>query len=97
MSPILSLFLRVLWLPLPTVAVGMLSSAMFQGVGKGLNALIMTIIRTLVFTIPFSWFLSIYLDWGLRGIWIGMVAAGIAYIPIAFGWVISYMRKLGRS
>jgi len=93
----LILFLRVLWLLLPTVAFGMLSSAMFQGVGKGLNALIMTVIRTLVFTVPFAWFLGIYLDWGLRGIWIGMVAAGIAYIPIAFGWAISCMRKLGRS
>ena len=93
----LVLFLRILWLLLPTVAFGMLSSAMFQGVGKGLNALIMTLIRTLVFTVPFAWFLGIYLDWGLPGIWIGMVAAGIAYIPIAFGWAILYIRKLGRS
>jgi len=93
----LVLFLRVLWLLLPTVAFGMLSSAMFQGVGKGLNALIMTLIRTLVFTVPFAWFLGIYLDWGLPGIWIGMVAAGIAYIPVVFGWAILYIRKLGRS
>jgi len=93
----LILFLRILWLLLPTVAFGMLSSAMFQGVGKGLNALMMTLIRTLVFTVPFAWFLGIYLDWGLPGIWIGMVAAGIAYIPIAFGWAILYIRKLGRA
>lgn len=93
----LTLFLQVIWLLLPTVAFGMLSSAMFQGVGKGLNALIITLIRTLVFTVPFAWFLGIYLDWGLVGIWIGMVAAGIAYIPIGFGWAILYVRKLGRS
>ncbi|HBF42694.1 MAG TPA: MATE family efflux transporter [Desulfobacteraceae bacterium] len=90
----LTLFLRVLWLLLPTVAFGMLSSAMFQGVGKGLSALIMTIIRTLVFTAPFAWFLGIYLDWGLLGVWIGMVAAGISYIPIAFGWATFYIRSV---
>ena len=90
----LTLFLRVLWLLLPTVAFGMLSSAMFQGAGKGLNALIMTLVRTLVFTVPFAWFLGVFLDWGLLGVWIGMVAAGLAYIPIAFGWANWYIRKL---
>jgi len=93
----LILFLRILWLLLPTVAFGMLSSAMFQGVGKGLYALIMTLIRTLVFTVPFAWILGIHMHWGLRGVWIGMVAAGICYIPIAFGWAISYIRKLERK
>lgn len=90
----LVLFLRICWLLLPTVAFGMLSSALFQGVGKGFYALIMTLIRTLVFTVPFAWILGVYLGWGLRGVWIGMVAAGIAYIPIAFGWAILYIRKL---
>ncbi len=93
----LVLFLRVLWLILPTVACGMLSSAMFQGVGKGIYALIMTLIRTLVFTVPFAWFLGVYLGWGLKGIWIGMVSAGLAHIPIALGWSLSYIKKLGRT
>jgi len=93
----LILFMRILWLLLPTVAFGMLSSAMFQGVAKGLYALIMTLIRTLVFTVPFAWFLGIHMHWGLRGVWIGMVAAGICYIPIAFGWAISHIHKLERE
>ena len=93
----LTLFLKILCLILPTVAFGMLSSAMFQGVGQGFKALIMTLVRTFVFTVPFAWFLGIYLDRGLRGIWIGMVAAGIAYIPIAFGWSILHIWNLERS
>ena len=90
----LSLFLRICWLILPTVAFGMLSSALFQGVGKGFDALVMTLIRTLVFTVPFAWFLGIYLGWGLRGVWIGMAAASLAYIPVAFGWAYLYLQKL---
>lgn len=90
----LVLFLRILCLLLPAVPFGMLSSAMFQGVGKGFYALIITLIRTFVFTVPFAWFLGVYHGWGLPGVWIGMVAAGIVYIPIAFGWAFSFIRKL---
>ncbi|MDP8228506.1 MAG: MATE family efflux transporter [Candidatus Electryoneaceae bacterium] len=90
----LEVFLRTVWLLLPTVPVGMISSGMFQGVGKGVNSLILTLIRTIVFTVPFAWFLGIYLDWGLPGIWIGTVAAGLAYMPIAYGWANLYIKKM---
>jgi putative MATE family efflux protein len=87
-------FLRILWLLLPTVPFGMLTSGLFQGTGKGVFALICTLIRTIVFTVPFAWLLGVYFDWGLRGIWIGMAAAGVAYIPVVFGWGMFYLRRL---
>jgi putative MATE family efflux protein len=90
----LTQFLRVVWVFFPTVAFGMLSSAMFQGAGKGLTALIMTVLRTLVFTVPFAWFFGIFLEGGLLGIWNGLVVSGLVYVPIAFGWSTSYLRKL---
>jgi Na+-driven multidrug efflux pump len=92
--PDLVKFLRILWVLLPTVPFGMLSAGMFQGTGKGMFALAATMIRTILFTVPFAWFLGIYLDWGLQGIWIGMAAAGVAYIPIVFGWASQYLRRL---
>jgi Na+-driven multidrug efflux pump len=72
----------------------MLSSGMFQGAGKGMYALGATLIRTIVFTVLFAWFLGIHLGWGLQGVWIGMAVAGVAYIPVVFGWAILYLRKL---
>ncbi len=87
----LVVFLRLICILFPTVAVGMLSSAMFQGVGKGVNALLMTLVRTLVFTVPLAWLFGIRLHWGLPGVWIGMVTAGLSYIPIAFGWAMWYL------
>jgi len=54
----------------------------------------MTLIRTLVFTVPFAWFFGVFLDGGLLGVWTGMVVAGLAFIPIAFGWATSCMRGL---
>jgi len=89
--------LRILWVVLPAAAFGMLSSAMFQGVGRGLYALTMTLLRTLVFTVPLAWFFGVKLDWGLRGVWIGMAVAGISYVPIAFGWAMLHMRRLARN
>ncbi len=87
-------FLRILWILLPTVPFGMLSSGLFQGIGKGMYALMATLIRTIVFTVPFAWFLGVHLGWGLRGIWIGMAFAGLAYIPVVFGWASQYLKKL---
>ena len=92
--PELVRFLRILWVLLPTVPFGMLSSGLFQGTGKGLFALIATLIRTIVFTIPFVWFLGVHLGWGLQGIWIGMASAGLAYIPIVFGWASQFLKRL---
>jgi Na+-driven multidrug efflux pump len=72
----------------------MISSGMFQGAGKGLYALCATLIRTILFTVMFAWFLGIHLGWGLQGVWIGMAAAGVAYIPVVFSWAAHYLRKL---
>jgi putative MATE family efflux protein len=90
----LVLYLRVTWVIFPSVAFGMLSSGMFQGVGKGLYSLVMTLIRTLVFTVPLAWFCGVFLEWGLLGVWIGMAAGGLLSIPVAFGWAVCYMRRL---
>jgi putative MATE family efflux protein len=90
--PELKRFLRILWVMLPTVPFGMLSSGMFQGAGKGMYALIATLIRTIVFTVPFAWFLGVYLDLGLQGVWIGIAAAAVAYIPVVFGWARHFLK-----
>ncbi len=87
-------FLRILWILLPTVPFGMLSSGLFQGTGKGVYALMATLIRTIVFTIPFAWFLGIHLGQGLQGVWIGLACAGLAYIPVVFGWASHYLKRL---
>jgi len=89
--------LRILWVLLPAAAFGMLSAAMFQGVGKGLYALITTMLRTLVLNVPLAWFFGVYLELGLRGVWIGMAIAGLTTAPIALGWAMLHIKRLERS
>lgn len=90
-------FLRISWVVLPAAAFGMLSAAMFQGVGRGLYALILTLLRTLVLTVPLAWLFGIQLNGDLRGVWIGMAIAAVINVPIGFGWAMLHMRGLVRS
>ena len=84
---------QLVWF-LPFVPMGMLTSSMFQGTGKGENSLIITIMRTLVFQIFFSWLFGILLKNGLTGICLGVVIGNITASLIAVSWGKITMRQL---
>ena len=93
MTPGLIQFLRIVCFIFPATAVGMLSSAMFQGIGKGLAALLVSLTRTVFTTLPLAWFFGVYLEMGLTGVWIGMAGAGLILIPTAFGWAMWHLKR----
>lgn len=92
----LILFLRISSVFYPSVAFGMFSSALFQGTGRGINALIITLFRTIIFIIPFSYLFSIFIQMGLRGVWLGIVAGNITGAFVAFVWARFYITQLLR-
>ena len=75
----------------------MLSSTMFQGVGKGFNALLLTFLRALVFMSIFSILFAIVFDKGIVGLWYGFVVGNIIGATIAFLWASHFIKKLQRS
>jgi len=79
-------FLKISTLFYLAVPPGILTSAMFRGVGKGLNSLIVTIIRTFVFQLPLAYILAAYLDWGLTGVWWGIVGGNVIATIFTFTW-----------
>lgn len=79
-------FLRVMVVLYPTVPLGMLTSAMFRGVGKGKNSLIVTLFRTIILQVPFAYFLGISFHMGLIGVWIGIIAGNIIAVSLTFIW-----------
>lgn len=87
-------FLKIVCLFYPTTAMGLLSSSLFQGVGKGINSLITTIIRSLIFTPLFAFLFSSYLGMGLTGVWWGLVFGNVLGSLITYGWVYFYVRGL---
>ena len=93
----LTIFLQIIFLFYPTVALGMFSSSMFQGTGKGMNALIVTIWRTIILAPPFALLFSMVLNMGLLGIWLGIVIANITGSLTAFAWARIYLNGLNEK
>jgi Na+-driven multidrug efflux pump len=67
---------------------------MFQGTGKGANALIVTIFRSIILTPPLVWLFSITLGMGLPGAWWGLVTANLTGSAAAFIWAKIYIKNL---
>ena len=93
-APDLIIFLRIVSLFYVGVPFGMLSSSLFQGTGKGMNALFVTILRTLILTPIFAALFAFNFDMGLTGIWWGLVAANVIGSAVAFIWARLYVRGL---
>jgi putative MATE family efflux protein len=86
-------FLRIICLFYPTVALGMLSSSMFQGVGRGMDSLAITVLRVLILMPPFALVFAYTLGMGLDGIWLGIVAANVTGAVISFAWANLFLRR----
>ena len=70
--PEITNFLRIASFGLLLVGIGIPSSFMYQGIGKGTISLGWTIIREVIFTVTATYTLGIILGWGLVGIWTGL-------------------------
>ena len=93
----ITLLLRIMAIFYVGVAFGMFSSSMFQGTGNGSKALIVTIVRTLVLGTPLAAIFAFTFDWGLPGVWWGMVVGNILGSILAFSWAKLYIRGLRAS
>lgn len=90
-------YLRLIFLFYPGVVLGMLASAMFQGIGKGMNSLLITLVRTVILTPPFVLLFAYSLDMGLTGVWLGLVVANLIGSTAAFVWARMYVNRLKKS
>ncbi|MCS7240274.1 MAG: MATE family efflux transporter [Candidatus Bipolaricaulota bacterium] len=79
-------FLRWMCLFLPTVPLGMLTSAMFNGVRMGGRALLLTVLRTVILQAVGGWTLGVALGLGERGVWWGIIAANVLMAWVGFTW-----------
>jgi putative MATE family efflux protein len=87
-------FLRIMCIFYPAVSPGMLSSSMFQGTGKGTHSLAVTIIRTILLTVPLTYIMAVILNLQLTGLWWGVVIGNSLGAMIAFTWGRLYVSRL---
>ncbi len=70
---------------------------MFQGMGKGENSFLITLLRTIILQISLAYILAFVLDFGFTGVIAGIVAGNIMTGFIAFGWGTRTVRGLKRA
>ena len=92
--PEITNFLRIASFGLLLVGIGMPSSFMYQGIGRGTTSLAWTIIRELIFTVSCTYLFGIVLNWGLTGIWVGLAVGRIIASVLNFTYAKYTLRKL---
>ena len=90
----LTSFLSWIVIYYPTMGVGVASTYVFQGVGKGLTAMFQTIMRETGFTIFFAVLLGVVLGYGVWGAWMGIVLGEVVSNNITMVWADRYVKKL---
>lgn len=86
-------FLRIVFLGHPPLAVALVVGSVFIGLGRSIFALILEVFRILVFTLPLMFLLGIGLKFGLPGMWAGMALANVISALMAVIWVRRALKK----
>ena len=90
----LTSFLAWIVIYYPTMAVGVASTYVFQGIGKGITAMFQTIMRETGFTIFFAVLLGVVLGYGVWGAWMGIVLGEIVSNNLTLLWADWQIKKL---
>ncbi|WP_407409201.1 MATE family efflux transporter [Methanobrevibacter sp.] len=93
-APELTSFLAWIVIYYPTMAVGVASTYVFQGIGKGITAMFQTIMRETGFTIFFAVLLGVVLGYGVWGAWMGIVLGEVVSNNITMIWADWQIKKL---
>ncbi|MBQ2652031.1 MAG: MATE family efflux transporter [Methanobrevibacter sp.] len=93
-APELTSFLQWIVIYYPTMAVGVASTYVFQGIGKGITAMFQTIMRETGFTIFFAVLLGVVLNYGVWGAWMGIVLGEIVSNNLTMIWADWQIKKL---
>lgn len=94
LAPTIAAFLQVMCFFFIFMPPGVMSSSIFQAVGKGTTSLILTVLRELVFATLFAYIFAIPLGMGQQGVWWGIVAGNIFGGINAYIWARLYIKRL---
>ena len=87
-------FLRTMTLYYIFMAFGAPSTFLFQGVGKGLTAMIQTFLRNIVFSSICAYLFAVVFGLGEHGVWYGIIVGQIIASIVTTIWTNEYIRRL---
>lgn len=93
LAPEIATALSVLTLFVLAVPHGMMSSMMFQGVGKGTYSLIITLARSLILESVFAYIFCFMFGWGVTGIYAGILVGCFVGGTLGYLWAKFFIRK----
>ncbi len=79
-------FLRITSFYYLMIPFGVVVASMFRGIGKGLNSLMIIILRSIFLQVLFAYIFGVTLGFGLNGIWAGFVFGTAISSIIAIIW-----------
>ncbi|WP_458405521.1 MATE family efflux transporter [Methanobrevibacter sp.] len=99
LSPQIAQAISVLSLFVLAIPHGMMSSMVFQGVGKGVYSLLITLLRSLILESVFAYIFCFIFGWGLTGIYAGVVFGCFVGGTVGYIWAkifISRFKKFAK-
>ena len=97
MAPQIATALSVLSLFVLAIPHGIMSAMVFQGVGKGVNSLIITLLRSLILETVFAYMFCFIFGWGLVGIYSGVIFGCFLGGTVGYIWAKLFIKKFGES
>ncbi|WOX55151.1 MULTISPECIES: MATE family efflux transporter [unclassified Methanoculleus] len=94
LAPAITAFLQSMCLFYIFMAPGVMSSSIFQAAGDGVTALILAVLREVVFIGLFAYLLAIPFGFGEYGVWWGIVAGQTAGGIVAHVWARLFIKRL---
>lgn len=96
LAPTIAAFLQVMFLFYIPIPLGITASAIFQGMGKGITSLVLTILRELVFIALFAYLFAFLFNFGSHGVWWGLVVGSGIGCSLAYIWANIYVNRMKR-
>ena len=93
LSPQIATAVSVLSLFVLAIPHGIMSSMMFQGVGKGTYSLLITLLRSLILESVFAYLFCFIFGWGLTGIYAGVVFGCFLGGTVGYIWAKLFIRR----
>jgi putative MATE family efflux protein len=96
LAPMIAAFLGTMCFFFPFVGPGVVSGSVFQGTGRGINSLVVSTFRNLVFIAISAYLLAFVFGLGEAGVWWGIVAGNIMGGTLGYLWARFYVNRLIR-
>ncbi|MBT6147538.1 MAG: hypothetical protein HOH74_19025, partial [Gemmatimonadetes bacterium] len=74
-----------------------ITGRVFQGLGRGMPGLLITLLRVALISVPLAWVLTRVFGFGLQAVWVAFAVSGPIASTVAVIWVHYELRRLEKA